>query len=211
MLAAAVTQVLALNFADREVREGALGFLALGWTYLYAIAVGAGAFAGEREASTLRLLDILPADRRIVWAGKVSFAYMTTLALALVLLTMAAVGTGGWVGPSGESSLRALVNLGPAVLAALGWGLLCSALSSNAVVAAVAAVCLAGISGWPAVGGRLVVLYEARLAPVPSATNCCRGSLASQLFPWSPRIGSSPGSPASGGRDCGWGFSRPSC
>ena len=181
VLAAAVTQVLVLNFADREVREGALGFLALGWTYLYAFAVGAAAFAGERETGTLRLLDILPADRRVVWAGKVSFAYMTTLALALVILTMAAVGTGGWVGPSEESSLRALVNLGPAVLAALGWGLLCSALSSNAVVAAVAAVCLAGISSWPAVGGRLVVLYEARLAPFQVPYELMQGQLGIAL------------------------------
>jgi hypothetical protein len=181
VLAAAVTQMLVLDFAGREVREGALGFLALGWTCLYACAVGAGAFAGEREASTLRLLDILPADRRTVWTGKVSFAFVTTLALALVLLTMAAVGTEGWVS-GGESSLWALVILGPGVLAALGWGLLCSALSSNAVLAAVAAVCLAGISIWPAVGGGLVVLYEARLAPFQVPYELLLGQLAIALL-----------------------------
>jgi hypothetical protein len=162
VLAAAVSQVLLLNFAGREVQEGALAFLALGWTYLYTVAVGAGAFAGEREASTLRLLDILPADRRTVWAGKVSFAFATTLGLALLLLTMAAAGSEGWAGPKAESSLWALLELGTAVLAALGWGLLCSALSNNAVRAAVAAVCLGGITNWPAVAGRLVLLTEGR-------------------------------------------------
>ena len=47
--------------------------MALAWSVLYAVVVGSAAFAGERETGTLRLLDILPAARPVVWAGKFSF------------------------------------------------------------------------------------------------------------------------------------------
>ena len=67
-----------VELRGRPVRYGALGVSALLWAGLYALAAGAAAFAGERETGTLRLLDILPADRRVVWAGKVSFALVTT-------------------------------------------------------------------------------------------------------------------------------------
>ena len=89
---------------EPRVRGRAAGLLALICASLYAFAVGAAAFAGERETGTLRLLDILPLDRRVVWAGKVSFALVTTLALALVLLAMAALSTDRWK-PEGSFSI----------------------------------------------------------------------------------------------------------
>src|ERR1700728_3847895 len=90
-LAAAVMQWLLLYYLEQDARHGALGCLALICASLYAFATGAAAFAGEREAGTLRLLDMIPLDRRVVWASKVSFALVTTLALILLLLGMAAL------------------------------------------------------------------------------------------------------------------------
>ena len=94
--AAAVVQGLLLYYLGQDVRQGALGLSASICASLYAFATGAAAFAGERETGTLRLLDTLPVDRRVVWVGKVSFALVTTLALTLTLLAMAAMSTDHW-------------------------------------------------------------------------------------------------------------------
>jgi len=142
-LAAVVIQGLLLHYLGRDARQGVLGLSALLCASLYAFAAGAAAFAGEREAGTLRLLDILPVDRQVVWAGKVSFALVTTLALALVLLAMAAMSTDRWT-PQG--SLSFWVALGMVVLVALGWGLFWSAVLSNALTAAVMAICCTVLS-----------------------------------------------------------------
>ena len=103
-------------------------------------------FAGERETGTLRLLDILPVDRRVVWVGKVSFALVTTLALALLLLAMAALSTDRWK-PQGSALGHARpLSFGMFVLVALGWGLFWSAILNNALTAAVMAICCTGVS-----------------------------------------------------------------
>jgi peptidoglycan/LPS O-acetylase OafA/YrhL len=67
------------------------------------------------------LLDFLPIDRRVVWMGKVSFALVTTLALALLLLAMAAVSTEEWK-PQESLSIAEALSFGMIVLVALGWG-----------------------------------------------------------------------------------------
>ena len=146
-LAAAVTQELLLHFAGPEARDGFLVGLALCWATLYAFAVSAAAFAGERETGTLRLLDILPASRRVVWASKVSFAFGTTLVLAATLLAIAALG--------GDDSVL-LTRATPAfasgplrsgvLLLALILGLFCSSIMSNALLAAVASIVLVTIA-----------------------------------------------------------------
>src|SRR5262249_933654 len=96
VLAASVTQAVVLHYGGPEARQGAFPLVALGWTCLYAFAVGAAAFAGGRENGPLGFLDFLPASRRVVWAGKVSFALGSTLALAATLLAIAALGTDRW-------------------------------------------------------------------------------------------------------------------
>src|SRR5271163_327314 len=90
-LCAAGVQWLFLYFLGQDAVHGALGISALICASLYAFATGSAAFAGERETGTLRFLDILPADRRVVWTAKVSFAVVTTLALTLMLTSMAAL------------------------------------------------------------------------------------------------------------------------
>jgi hypothetical protein len=144
-LGAAAGQALVLKFASPEAREGTLlSLMALTWASFYALAAGAAAFAGEREAGTLRLLDILPVSRRTVWAGKVSFALATTLVLALVLLGMVALSTER----PAQKSLTGwgVLTYALVVLAALGWGLFWSAILNSALSAAVIAVCCTALS-----------------------------------------------------------------
>jgi ABC-2 family transporter protein len=143
-VAAAVTQGLMLILAGREVRQGALFAPALLWAGLYALAAGAAAFAAERETGTLRLLDILSADRRVVWAGKTSFAIVSTLGLGAILLLMAAAGTKGWDSPNPLTPLSAFVVC-IFVLLALGWGLFWSSILKSALAAALAAMCCTGL------------------------------------------------------------------
>ncbi len=143
-LAAGVTQSLMLIFMGRQVQGGALFFPALFWSGLYALAAGAAAFAAERETGTLRLLDILPADRRLVWAGKVSFAIVSTVGLTALLLLMAAAGTrmrNLEIGPTRLSAAIACMF----VLLALGWGLFWSSIVKSSLTAALAAMCCTGL------------------------------------------------------------------
>ena len=143
-LAAAVIQGLLLHYAGNDARHGILGLSALGCASLYALAVGSAAFAAERETGTLGLLDSLPADRRVVWTGKASFALVTTLALTLVLMAMAAMSTDRWNSDSFLWRWQAL-GFGLFVLVALGCGLFWSAILNNALTAAVAATSSAGL------------------------------------------------------------------
>jgi hypothetical protein len=161
VLAASVAQALVLHYGGPEVRQGAFPVIALGWTSLYAFAVGAAAFAGERENGTLRLLDLLPASRWVVWAGKVSFALATTLALAATLLAIAGLGTDSWTRGLRATVVEALFPAGVLVLQALGWGLFFSAIMSNALLAAVAAICFTGLS-WSVILVRLDEIYGGR-------------------------------------------------
>jgi len=143
-LAAAVVQGVLLHYAGPDARQGMLGLSALICASLYAFAIGAAAFAGEREVGTLRLLDILPVDRRVVWTSKVSFALVTTLALTLVLLAMAAMSSDRWKSQGLLSVLEAM-SLGMMVLVALASGLFWSAILDSALTAAVTAICCTGL------------------------------------------------------------------
>jgi ABC-2 family transporter protein len=144
-LCAAVVQWLFLYFVGKDEFHGALGMSALICASLYAFATGAAAFAGEREMGTLRLLDSLPADRRVVWTAKVSFAVVTTLALTLLLVAMAALYTDRWK-TTGSLSIWEALSFGMLVPIALGWGLFWSAILSNALAAAVTAIFCAAVS-----------------------------------------------------------------
>ena len=138
-LAAAIVQGLLLYYLGQDARHGALGYSALICASLYAFAAGAAAFAGEREMGTLRLLDILPADRRRVWVAKASFALVTTLALTAVLMVMAAIYTDKWK-PGGLLSPWEGLAFAMIVVIALSWGLFWSAILSTALGAAIAAI-----------------------------------------------------------------------
>jgi ABC-2 family transporter protein len=167
VLAAAIVQIIVMVISGPNANQDwffLLSSMALGWTCLYALAVGAAAFAGEREAGTLRLLDIIPISRSTVWAGKVSFGLVSTLAMAVVLLVVAMLGAmsspstqmmpSSAAGIEGGSRVSQILALSLVVFQALGWGLLCSAILSNAIAAAVAAVCCTGVA-WSGVMGGL--------------------------------------------------------
>ena len=130
-------QTLILHYHGEKARNGELATAALGWTCLYAFAVAAAAFAGERETRTLGLLDALPVDRRQLWAGKVSFAFVSTLALGLLLFIAAALATERW---QYLTPWWSILTGAAVLLMVLGCGLFWSAVLSNALLAAVLAV-----------------------------------------------------------------------
>ncbi|MFO0889144.1 MAG: hypothetical protein U0790_08385 [Isosphaeraceae bacterium] len=138
VLLALVAQGLIIRYDTSGFRSsGGLAILAIGWACLYGYAVAAAAFAGEREAGTLRWLDVLAVERWRLWLAKSSFAAASTLALALVLLAAAALGAERWVGPTPAQYATSVVVV---LLGVLGSGLLCSAVTNNASLAAVFAI-----------------------------------------------------------------------
>jgi ABC-type transport system involved in multi-copper enzyme maturation permease subunit len=145
IVAAAFTQWMILTFVGQPARFGWLGISALLWASLYALAAGAAAFAGERETGTLKLLDHFPADRSVVWAGKVSFALVTSLALAFLFLLMAAVSTEKWH-PQNSLTLFDAACLCMIVPVSLGWGLCWSSITKTALGAALAALACIGLT-----------------------------------------------------------------
>lgn len=158
IVAAAFTQWTILAFVGRQARFGGLGIAALLWASLYALAAGAGAFAGERETGTLKLLDYIPAARSVIWAGKVSFALVTSLALTLLFLVMAAVSTERWSFPDSLTPYSALF-LCMIVPVSLGWGLFWSSVSKTALGASLAALTCVGMS-LLIVGSRIGALFD---------------------------------------------------
>ncbi len=145
VLAAAATEWLIIAFVGPQADYFFLGYSALMWATLYALAAGAAAFAGEREVGTLGLLDALPVDRRVVWRSKVSFALVTTVLLTLLLQLIALLGVQEWNSRSSASVWGVLV-LGPAVLVALGWSLFWSSVFPSALGAAMTAIVCTGFS-----------------------------------------------------------------
>ena len=144
-------QGLALRYFGEWALSGALAVAALGWTCLYAFAVAAAAFAGERESRTLILLDSLPVERWQLWKGKVSFAFISTVALGLLLFIAAALATDKWelVNP-----WWGILSGAKVLLVVLGCSLFWSTVMSNALLAAVLGVCTA-LSVVPAFAGGL--------------------------------------------------------
>ena len=143
IVAAAFTQWMILAFIGRPARSAGSGSSALCWASLYALTAGAAAFAGERETGTLKLLDHLPADRSVVWAGKVSFALVTSLVLTLLFLLMAAVSTERWNAQNSLTPFDA-VCLCMIVPVSLGWGLFWSSILKTALGASLAALASIG-------------------------------------------------------------------
>ena len=161
ILAAAVTQVLVLHYTERNARDArTLAIVALSWATLYAYAVAAAAFAGERETGTLRLLDILPVSRWIVWSSKVSFATVSTLGLAATFLWIATMGNDNWAWPQqGFYAYQDTFFMAGVLLQALAFGLLCSSIQNSALLAALSAMGLTALS-WTGVTFALDQYFE---------------------------------------------------
>ncbi len=148
VLVALAGDALIVHYGSENVRDSTLGLLAIGCAGLYAFAVGAAAFAGERETGTLRLLDVLPAPRRTVWAGKVSFGLVSTLAMMLLLLGLATMGVDKpglvWrIGHGGDPLPLAVV-----LLQGFAWGLFFSSILESALVAAIGAILMTTIAAY---------------------------------------------------------------
>jgi len=146
VLVALAGQWLGLRYFVQEVHQGALFGMALGLACLYGVAVAASAFAGEREHGTLRLLDTMGVDRRLLWGGKFSFATGSTLALLVVLCGLAALGTERSDALLAQESAGSIALVGGGLLfEAIGWGLFWSALSNTALGAALLTILSVGL------------------------------------------------------------------
>ncbi|MFO0950044.1 MAG: hypothetical protein U0835_02620 [Isosphaeraceae bacterium] len=146
-LAALGAQWLVVSLELPGVENGSLALVAMTWGGLYAVTVGAAAFAGERENGTMRMLDHLAAGRGSVWGGKASFAAATSAALAALLVGASLLSTRSWDRELfGETPALVLLCWGAVLLEALGWGLFWSARASNALNAAVLSAVSLGLS-----------------------------------------------------------------
>ena len=108
---------------------------------VYALGCAAVAFAAEREDGTIEMLQIMAARTSRVYWGKVSFSFVSTLAMLVLLLFVALILTlGNPIGPpvvAAEFQEQALATLAM-IVQFLAWGYFFSALCKKALTA----VCL---------------------------------------------------------------------
>ena len=128
-----------LTYGGRDIRNGALIPIALGFAVVYALVAGAAGFAGEREARTLGFLDALPVGRGMLWLGKASFALASSVALGLLLRWGSSLGW-RFESVAFAPSFQVDVLFGLLLVEAAVWGLFWSALSKNALTAGILAV-----------------------------------------------------------------------
>ena len=125
---------------NHPARNGLLTPLALGAVALFAFAAASAAFAGEREAGTLDLLDALPVDRGLLWFGKATFAAGSTFGLALLFTIVAELFTHRSMsrdrGNPFTPFFGVAANYALLLFEALAWGLLWSAVARTALTAA---------------------------------------------------------------------------
>jgi hypothetical protein len=134
VVVAAGVQWLLLWDGEYSVRTGFLIALGLSWSMLHAFAVGAAAFASERETNTQLFLDILPVSRTMLWTSKVTFALATTLGLALVLAGLGVLGTTDR-DPAHYSTALLARGFGVMLFEGVAWSLLWSVLLDSVLQA----------------------------------------------------------------------------
>jgi hypothetical protein len=116
---------------------------------LYALGCGATLFAVEREEETYDFLRSLPCTSAQLFIGKLTFAVVSSMALVLGLVLLAAIAV-AWQPPrDGLEELAAVYGVG--MVEVLVWGTLFSLLTHRALHAAVLAAATA--IGVPAVSG----------------------------------------------------------
>ncbi len=136
LCAALLIQAFTLGLGSENAGKGIFVFLAAMWVSLYAVAVGAGAIAGEQEIGGMKLLDALPASRRVVWSAKVGFGIASSAALLILLLALAWLGTDPSGMPVGMlQSAVILALIAPTI--AFAAGLFFSSCTPSAITAAV--------------------------------------------------------------------------
>lgn len=162
---AAGLQMILLASGSEEVQaDGMLIAIALGWAALYAFVAASAAFAGEREAGTLNLLDALPVSRGTLWLGKTTFVLASTFGLTLVLLALGYLGS---IQAWGKLPTLAefVGQYGTLLFEAVAWGLLWSALVRNPMVAAALALACVGEVSYLASGGTKIEFISDTVIP----------------------------------------------
>ena len=113
--------------------------IALAAAALYAVGVAATTFSMEHEDETYQYLSGLPTRWLPLFAGKLSFAFASSLALALALATCGWM-LSGWNFPGREAALAMLGVFGFAIIEMLAWGIFFSLLLRQPLLAALLAI-----------------------------------------------------------------------
>lgn len=115
--------------------------IALCFTLVYATAVASAAFAAEREANTLGLLDAFGLRRRTLWLAKAGFAMASTLLMVLTLVGLAVVVSPGSPWGRDIRPVGLILSMGSMLVVHLvAWGLFWSSRVKTSLTAAVATI-----------------------------------------------------------------------
>ena len=117
---------------------------AWGAAALYAIGAAVTLFAAEREERTDDFLRLLPAHARALLVGKLSFALLSSIALAAAMSAVGWAIAGEW--PQADSAADIAAIGGVALLEALAWGVLVSLLCPQPLLAAILAIAAASLA-----------------------------------------------------------------
>ena len=145
VISAAALHWFLLTYGGRDIRNGILIPIAVGFAVVYALVAGAASFAGERENRTMGFLDALPVGRSLLWLGKASFALVSSVLLGLLLRWGSLIG---WKFEDQPFAPIFNVDLffGLLLVEAAIWGLLWSSLTKNALTAGILGVLTTGAS-----------------------------------------------------------------
>ncbi|TWT37236.1 ABC-2 family transporter protein [Posidoniimonas corsicana] len=143
---ACLVMAAAWLFVPRSSTAEAMLAIAFSAAALFAVAAAVTLFSVEREEGTAALIEWLPRNAPAVFAGKVVAGIAMTLT---VLTTLAACGwlASGVRWPSDPLAGMIASQGAIAILEAFVWGLLASLLIRNPLLAAVAAIAAASLSG----------------------------------------------------------------
>jgi len=137
---AALLQAFAIAFVPRSADPVATMFgIALAAAALYAVGVAATTFSMEHEEETYAYLTGLPTRWLPLFAGKCSFAAVSSFLLAAALLTTAWLFAGGRT-PNAGMTAQLFAGFGFGIVEMLAWGVFFSLLIRQPLLAALLAI-----------------------------------------------------------------------
>ncbi|WP_406700631.1 hypothetical protein V5E97_17685 [Singulisphaera sp. Ch08] len=145
------------------------------------------AFAGEREAGTLGLLDALPVDRKVLWLGKTTFALASTLGLSLIMLILGYLGSTDLQDLPGKSEF--IGHYGTLLFESVAWGLFWSSLVGNPMVAGALALFCVGEVSYIASGGAKIEFISDSVIPARVVMGALALAASAVATVWRPRVG----------------------
>ncbi|SIN99319.1 hypothetical protein SAMN05444166_1948 [Singulisphaera sp. GP187] len=183
----AALQWVLLASGSEGIRSGSLMLIALCWATIYALVVASAAFAGEREAGTLGLLDALPVDRKTLWLSKTTFALASTLGLSLIMLALGYLGSADLQDLPGTTEF--IGHYGTLLFESVAWGLLWSALLRNPMIAGALALFCIGEVSYVASGGAKIEFISDSVIPTRFLMGALALAASAIAIVWRPLAG----------------------